>query len=1085
MWRWVRIWCGLSFVFVGVITPAAAQSDNLDVLNTQVAQLYQAGRYDEAANIAQQIVGLTEKRFGPENNETAGALYRMGSILSAQGRWADAEAATKRAVDIYRRINVAPHKDLPSAISNLARIYTETDRFREAETSYLEAIGLDEQMRSPGSPARITTKLNLGALYDAEGDFAGAERQYTAVLGEAERWLDSADPIISSILANLAELYRHQRRFDLAGQYAKRALDISIASLGPKHPIVVTRRNNFGLILSEMGHQADAEEELRLAAAAAQAAFGEKHQIFANTILNLAGVLTDVGKLDEAEFLALAAFSILSEANLKYHPDAGRAFLTLGEVYRRKRQFEKSEQYYASGLWNLSQALGPDHPDTIIAQLSSSALYADQERWAQAYKIINDATRAIERRERHLGQDAPSVRRGILYSGTWQAGPTYKRLVKIAYRATNADIKLKTEALPGVFISAQRVLDGETSEALGAMAIRHGAATDALARTLREKQDLNMEWRALDGRLSAGRAAPPVERTATYKSAIVSRLEAVNERLGQIDKTLAEAFPHYATLASPEPLPITDVQGLLNDSETLILFLDTPEDKPIPEETFIWAVTKTISRWVRIDLGTKALAERVAALRCGLDSSNWIDASKWPDTQEDARRRKSEQMARRDACQRLTGADVSDTSFPPFDVAKAHELYEALFDQIADLLKNPDGSGRQLLIVPSGPLTQLPFHVLVTSAPNSSLTGTAAYLSAAWLAKRNGITVLPAVSSLKALRAFAKESHASKPFIGIGNPLLEGEDASFAPLAEAARARQQCHQVVQSIAGLRTARGGMAPLERVDGIADVALVRAQTPLPETADELCAVGHDLGAGDGDIYLGASASETGVKALSASGALAQYRIVHFATHGALAGQMKGSAEPGLLLTPPDQGTEEDDGYLSASEVAGLKLDADWVILSACNTAGGAAEGAEALSGLARAFFYAGARALLVSHWPVNSHAAAVLTTRSFAEMAKDPRIGRAEALRRAMLALMSDQQRPWASHPSVWAPFVVIGEGGAPTNIATAAPLPNAAPTTIVGVPTNPKSADLANTAPRKKMQRKPASGGGWFSNIFGQ
>ena len=118
----------------------------------------------------------------------------------------------------------------------------------------------------------------------------------------------------------------------------------------------------------------------------------------------------------------------------------------------------------------------------------------------------------------------------------------------------------------------------------------------------------------------------------------------------------------------------------------------------------------------------------------------------------------------------------------------------------------------------------------------------------------------------------------------------------------------------------------------------------------------------------LYLGAKATEAEVKQLSDDGTLAKYKIVHFATHGALAGQVSRTSEPGLLLTPPDKASETDDGYLSASEVAALKLDADWVILSACNTAAGGAAGAEALSGLARAFFYAGARSLLVSHWEV---------------------------------------------------------------------------------------------------------------------
>ena len=120
--------------------------------------------------------------------------------------------------------------------------------------------------------------------------------------------------------------------------------------------------------------------------------------------------------------------------------------------------------------------------------------------------------------------------------------------------------------------------------------------------------------------------------------------------------------------------------------------------------------------------------------------------------------------------------------------------------------------------------------------------------------------------------------------------------------------------------------------------------------------------------------------------------------------------------------------DDGLLTASEVAQLKLNADWVVLSACNTAETGVQEAEALSGLARAFFYAGARALLVSHWRVNSDAAVKLTTKTFAALKAAPKIGRAEALRRAMKDILengTDQE----THPAYWAPFFVVGEGGA--------------------------------------------------------
>jgi CHAT domain-containing protein len=142
-----------------------------------------------------------------------------------------------------------------------------------------------------------------------------------------------------------------------------------------------------------------------------------------------------------------------------------------------------------------------------------------------------------------------------------------------------------------------------------------------------------------------------------------------------------------------------------------------------------------------------------------------------------------------------------------------------------------------------------------------------------------------------------------------------------------------------------------------------------------------------------------------------------------------------------------------------VAGLKLDADWVVLSACNTASGDEPGAEALSGLARAFFYAGARALLVSHWPVDSYAATMLTSRTFAEMRKSSTIGRAEGFRRAILALMSDGKRPWAAHPSTWAPFVLVGVGA------------------------DVSAATLPPTA--RKASKPPTARDNWMSRAFGQ
>jgi CHAT domain-containing protein len=157
------------------------------------------------------------------------------------------------------------------------------------------------------------------------------------------------------------------------------------------------------------------------------------------------------------------------------------------------------------------------------------------------------------------------------------------------------------------------------------------------------------------------------------------------------------------------------------------------------------------------------------------------------------------------------------------------------------------------------------------------------------------------------------------------------------------------------------------------------------------------------------------------------------VYFATHGLLAGDVQNfaklNAEPALVLSLPSQPTAFDDGLLTASEVAQLKLNAEWVVLSACNTASGDKPGAEALSGLARAFFYAGGRSLLVSHWVVQSDSTVTLMTGTFAA-ASDPKLSHAEALQKAMLAMIDDARQPEWADPKYWAPFVVVGEPAKP-------------------------------------------------------
>ena len=205
--------------------------------------------------------------------------------------------------------------------------------------------------------------------------------------------------------------------------------------------------------------------------------------------------------------------------------------------------------------------------------------------------------------------------------------------------------------------------------------------------------------------------------------------------------------------------------------------------------------------------------------------------------------------------------------------------------------------------------------------------------------------------------------------------------------------------------------------------ADLGKLRALPELPETAEELRQIASHLGAPPESVFLREKATESEVKTAN----LSKSRVLAFATHGLISGELSGLAEPALVMTPPDKATEFDDGLLTASEVAQLDLNADIVLLSACNTGAGKELGATGLSGLARSFIYAGARSLLVTHWSVDSKATTKLTTGMFEAMASDPSIGRAEALRQSMLNMMNDAENPHYAHPAFWAPFSLIGDG----------------------------------------------------------
>ncbi len=450
--------------------------------------------------------------------------------------------------------------------------------------------------------------------------------------------------------------------------------------------------------------------------------------------------------------------------------------------------------------------------------------------------------------------------------------------------------------------------------------------------------------------------------------ALRGEIDSLEDEMASIDLVLARDFPRFADFSAPAPMSIAQVQAMLRGDEALLLFLSGRD------VIFIFAVGPQQVAFHRAPYGTETLAGDIAKLRRQLDPL----------------------AVSRGAVSLVPGKDRPRVA--SFDRGLAHLLYLELLAPLDGVL----AKASHLHVVADGPISGLPLSLLVTEKPLGDDTDPQALRDTQWLVRRHATTTLPDVGSLSVIRGLPTVTRGERQlaFAGFGAPVLGGQTVEAA--------------LGNPAVGQAFFRGAFA---------DVSAVRNLPALPQTGPEIERLASSLG-GRSSLHLGAEATEAVVKSTDLSG----YDIIAFATHGLLSGDLEGLEEPALVLTPPEVASSRDDGLLTASEIAALKLTAEWVILSACNTAGGNGEpDAEGLSGLARAFLYAGARSILVSHWPVRDDAAAMLTTGAIARLSTGAAEGRSEALRQAMLEVMNSPKDHSLAHPSAWAPFAIVGEG----------------------------------------------------------
>jgi tetratricopeptide (TPR) repeat protein len=964
-------------------------------------------RYVESERLYKRALAIVEKAHGPEHLEVAGTLDNLGDLYRVLGRYADAEPLYKRALAIRETAQGHNQVAVSVSLNVLALLSTSQARYEEAEHLYRRALEIREQELGPDHLDVAQTLNNLGNLYQARGRYADAEPLYKRALAIRETKLGREHPYVAASLSDLAAMYQNQGRYSLAEPLYERSLEIREKVLGPEHPTVAASLNSLAYLYWRQSRYAEAEPLYKRSLAIRQKVLGPEHSSVGQSFGNLANLYKAQGRYTEAEPLYKRSLAIREKAQGPDHPDVGFSLNNLGLLYWKQGRYDEAEPLYKRAIAIHEKTFGPDHPDVAYALGNLGDLYRVRGQYTEAEPLLR---RALAIREKALPPDHPfialdlgylaslqfssrrfveslaSIRRAtaiLIKRGNDQISTRadndrgeftrnnwyFQQGVSAAWRISEDDGSQAVELRDESFRTAQWAVETETASALAQMAARFSSSNTTLTTLVRERQDLQSQWQIADKQFSAALSVPADQRAGADQRAR-TRIAEIHARVAEIDRRLMVEFPEFFALSKPEPLSIEHAAKLLHTDEALVVLLAGHA-----EETFVWALTREGSAWQRIPIGAKALSAQVQALRAGVD---------------------------------LQDAKLAAQRGKLFDLGLAHDLYKSLLGPVANLIDDK----RHLLIVPSGVLTGLPFHLLVVEPPMTPLPNghqLQSYREASWLIRRHAVTVLPSVSSLRALRIIAKGGQAPKPLIGFGDPVFGPRPA----LEQAGRPPAQTAMRSGTRAYASYWRGTVADLE--------ALRTGLAPLPETAAELIAVVRKVG---GDLKLGPAATETTIKSMD----LSQYRIVYFATHGLVGGEIASLAEPALVLTLPNEPTELDDGLLTASEVAQLKLNADWVVLSACNTAAGNKPGAEALSGLARAFFYAGARALLVSHWQVDSDAAVRLTTSTFEALEKDPTIGRAEALRRAMLAMIEDASSPWNAYPDYWGGFSIVGEGG---------------------------------------------------------
>lgn len=966
----------------------------------------------------------------------------LGAFLNGRANARIEIGRTNEAIDDFERSYEASPE--VATLRNLARAYAIAGRLMDSLRTHERAIAsLEGQSGNRGKlfgayAGASRARTAMGDIETAESYVAKAENLFKvmaarkgtreAMASHTDGWLGTIDAARAEVEVYRGDLEAAERSFRGAIEKMESA-DANLAAMrrtggGPPDFTFARAQALFhgqlAKVLLRQGRVVEAEVEARKGLKLSLRTFGRDNADTGTIVRALSVVLLEQGRFEESATLSAAAVDILEKAGqdpgslrrgkavrelatvkvyLGRHGEALAAFDQLAAVLRSDPQTYRlvlgdaleygqemllagrvtdAETFFRDLAERRLKNLGPKNYRSAEAQGHLAAALAERGDKSGALALYREAAPILLSSSRLVDDEGGDAKR-----------EHNRRFVLERYLALLSEIAGAAASGGDVageaFLVADAIRGKAVQQALTASAARAAATDPDLADLVRREQDALNRIGALNAILVDALSAPADQQDPGALKELQTTVDSLRGARSTIREEIERRFPEYADLIDPRPATLDQARVSLRSGELLIATYVGPG------RTYVWAVRNDQpARFYAAPLGRAKIDATVARLRRALDPN---------------------------------AATLGD--IPAFDVAAAHELYEALLAPAGVAL---DGSN-QLLVVADGALGEIPFSVLVTEPYRLGTEAAgeplfASYRAVPFLARKMAVTQVPSIASLAALRRLPPGDAARKPFLGFGDPW-------FSPAQANAAATQSA-----SAGGALATRG--MPLVRRSAPATRDLNNAGLGLlprlPETAEELRSVASALHADpDLDVRTGRDANEQAVLSTD----LADRQVVMFATHGLVPGDLNGLTQPALALTAPDVAQVSGDGLLTLDEVVGLKMNADWVVLSACNTAAGDGTGAEAVSGLGRAFFYAGTRALLVTNWPVETTSARNLTTDVFRRQAEDPMLDRAQALRAAMEDLIdgpgyvdpaTGRTVFSYAHPIFWAPFSLVGDGG---------------------------------------------------------